>query len=120
VSLALETALVAALKARCAQVHPVTAPFNTPVPYVIWQHVGGTPWGYVDGALADRRHAVVQISVWSSTVSEALALLRNIEGDLRSHATLVAQPSGSEPFAQAEPDLNRYGLSQDFAIVGDR
>lgn len=119
-SLALETALVAALKGRCNQVHPIAAPATTPPPYVIWQHVGGTPWGYVDGALADRRHAVVQLGVWATTAAQALALLRDIEADLRVHPTLVVQAAGSEPFADAVPDLSRYGYSQDFAIVGDR
>ena len=119
-SLALETALVAVLKGRCQQVHPVTAPFGTPAPYVIWQHVGGAPWAYVEGAVADKRHAVVQINVWATTVAEALTLLRDIEADLRGHPSLVAQPSAAEPFAQAEPDINRYGFTQDFAIVGDR
>jgi len=118
-SQALETALVAALKVRCAQVHPISAPVNTPTPYVIWQHVGGTPWDYVDGTLADRRHAVVQLNVWGTTALQALALLRDIETDLRVHGTLIARPEG-EPFGQAEPDINRYGFTQDFAIVAAR
>lgn len=118
-SLDLEAALVAVLKTECAQVHPVVAPFDTPLPYVTWQHIGGPTWRYTDNSAPGQRMAVVQVNVWAATVAGALTLMRGIEAALCAATAITARPE-SEPVSDHEPDLQRYGFLQDFALTGPR
>lgn len=118
-SLDLESALVATLKARCPRVSPMVAPLDTAMPYATYQHIGGRPLGYMDNTAADKRHALVQVNVYAATAAAALQLLQDMAADLRAHAALVATPE-NEPIADPQPDFERYGYLQDFSIVGAR
>lgn len=115
----MESDLVAVLESLCAQVHPVTAPIDTPMPYVTWQHIGGASWRYTDNTAANQRHTLLQVNVWAATLAAALALVRQIEDALCVSTAFTARPEG-EPVGQDEPDFNRYGLIQSYAVVSPR
>lgn len=115
----METDLHAALEALCAQVHPGTAPTDTPMPYITWQHIGGSSWRFTENTAPGQRHSLVQVNVWAATLIAALALVRQVEDALCASTAFVARPEG-EPIGQDEPDFRRYGLIQDFSIVAAR
>jgi hypothetical protein len=115
----LEATLVALARTVCPRVSPDLMPFGSPVPYITYVHVGGTPLRYMDNTASDKRHAVMQLTVWHTTRAECLQLVRQLEDVLCGTAAFVADPQG-EINGQSEPDLKLYGISQDFSIVAPR
>lgn len=109
-----EADLVTVLKTQCPRVFPDFAPFATPRPYVFWQFVGGTPIRYLDNT-ANLRHTLVQITAWSDGRAQCNALIRSIEAALCSATAFRAVPRG-ELIADADPESERFGASQDFDI----
>ncbi len=117
--MSLETTLVALARTVCPRVSPDAAVVGVEVPYITYLHVGGTPLRYVDNTASDKRHAVMQMTVWHTTRAECLALIRQLEEVLCGTAAFVADPQG-EINGQSEPELKLYGISQDFSIVAPR
>lgn len=117
--MSMESDLVTLLKTLCPRVFPDVAPYETPTPYVTFQHIGGTPLRYVDNAPADKRHSMLQINTWSATRSEALTLSRAIEEALCASTAFTAQPD-SEPIGDVEGDTDRRGCLQDFSVWAPR
>lgn len=115
----MEANLVTALKTLCPRVFPDVAPYETQLPYVTFQHIGGTPWRYLDNAAADKRHTMVQINTWAATRAEALSLCRQIEEALCSSSAFTAQPD-SEPIGDLDDDGDHRGCIQDFSIWAAR
>lgn len=101
------------------RVFPDVAPYDTPMPYITYQQIGGQSVNYVDDAIPDSRNAIVQFNGWDATRSGAAALAKQIEDALRAAAAFTARPV-SEPISQHEPGLERYGTLQDFSIWADR
>lgn len=119
--MSLETDVVAVLQGQCPRVHPVTASVNEARPFVTWQHLGGDPLRYVDGAAAAQRQALLQVNVWAEGHAQALALMLAIETALCGAATFVCNPLSAPrgAFGDAvEPPL--YGLLQEFMVLGTR
>lgn len=117
--MSLETDLQVALELCCPHVFPVLADPLPPGNFVTWQLIGGPSWRYVDNTPASARSSLVQIQAWSTTLGGALALARQIEEVLCAAQAFNARPEG-EPVDRSEPELMRWGLSQDFTIVGSR
>ena len=69
--MSMEPTFVALLQVRCPRVYPVAAPVNTERPYITWQHIGGQSLRFVDNTAADKRHTMVQVNVWHSTLASA-------------------------------------------------
>jgi hypothetical protein len=119
----MESDLTVLLKTVSPRVFPDVAPSGTAVPYVTYQHIGGTSLQYIDGTAADKRHTVLQINVWSASRLEALALIRQVEATIcnLAAAPFAAQPDG-EPTGRHEDDVTPplYGCMQDFSIISTR
>jgi hypothetical protein len=115
----IETDLVAALQALCPRVFADTAETKTARPYVIWQRIGGEAQRYVDNTPIAWRSALLQIDVWADHRLEADALAQAIEEALCQAAGFTADVEG-ESTSLNEPDLKRYGTSQDFTLWGPR
>lgn len=115
----MEANLVSVLKTVCQRVFPDVAPYDTPTPYITFQHIGGTPWRYVDNAAADKRHTMLQVNTWAATRAEALTLCRQIEEALCAASAFTAQPD-SEPIGDVDGDTDRRGCIQDFSVWAPR
>lgn len=114
-----EVDVVTLLRTLCPRVHPLTAPLSTQRPFVTYQHVGGNVMRYTDGTAAAKRHALVQINVWDSTLAGSLALIRQIEDLLYATPVLQAEMLG-EVIDQLDDELGIYGTLATFSILADR
>lgn len=114
-----EATLVTLAKAVTPVVEPDTVKAGTEPPYVTYQAIGGTAMRYVDTTAADKRHALVQINVWAKTKAQAVQLIRLLEESFCTHTGWQCKPVG-EYRSDAEPDIQRFGASQDFEIVATR
>lgn len=117
--MSMESDLSALLKGICARTYPDVAPANAVAPWITWQGIGGQATRFLDNSAADKRHTLMQISVWSKTRAEALALIRQAEDALCASATFYAGPQG-EPKSTYEPDTKLYGCLQRFEIWATR
>ena len=95
--------------------YPITAPFGTPTPFVIWNSLGGTPVNFYESAMPSKRNLHIQVRVWSTTYAGALVVARSIENALVTSATLRATRLG-EALGDYEDDVKLYGTIQDFSI----
>lgn len=116
----LEDELVAVLAAQCPRSYPGRAPVGVALPYLLWQHIGGTSLRFLDNTAGDKRNAVIQITVWGPNVKAALLLLRGVEDALCAAVDkFIAEPQG-EPVT-AWDDAHEYdGFLQSFSIWGSR
>lgn len=115
----LEIDLMAELLAECPNVHVGTAPHETPMPYVTWQHIGGDVLRYTDNAPADKRKPLIQINTWAATPMQAFALIQRIEDRLCAAAAFTARPHG-DPIGAYDDAGVASGYLQTFSILGDR
>lgn len=115
----MEAALHALLLTLCPRVYPDAAPAGTARPFIVWQQVGGQALRYADNTAPALRHRLVQVSVWTASRTEALALVRSVEDALCAATAFTARPSG-ESRSSAEPDIGFYESQQDFDIWGAR
>ena len=118
-TLNLETLLAATLQPLCARAYPDVAPDGTATPYVVWHELGGRAVQYVEGPLAGRRHALVQINVWAESRAVANQLSLDIEAALVAHPSLQAEPQGALQSAYDE-DAHLRGAMQDFSLWATR
>lgn len=116
--MSMETELRSAIESICARCYPDVAPAKTPLPYTVWQQIGGQTMRYEDNTPMDKRWPLVQVAVWSATRLEAIDLIRQIEEALCA-AAFTADPQG-EPVSVHEPDTGRYGSIQRFTIWASR
>jgi len=117
--MSLEPQLHALLLTKCPRVFPDVAPSGTAKPFVTWQGLGGESLGFLDNTSADKRHTLMQVSVYATTRLEALALIRDIETDMRASAAFTATPQG-EAMSGYETDTGLYGCVQRFEIFAAR
>lgn len=115
----LESDLMAALLAECPRVHVGTAPYDTQMPYVTWQHIGGDPLRYVDNTASDKRRPQIQINTWDATPLQAFALIQRIEERLCTADKFQAEPMGEPITAFDDADVSS-GYLQAFTILGSR
>lgn len=117
--MSMESDLTTLLLTKCARVFPDVAPEAAAKPYVTWQGLGGETVRFGDNTAPDKRHTLMQISAWSTTRTEALALIRSIEDSMCASALFVVSPQG-EPLSTYEPDTQLYGCLQRFDIWATR
>ena len=115
----LETLLADTLKTLCERTFPDVAPEDTATPYVVWHILGGRSVQYVEGDLASRRNALVQINVWHESRAVANQLSLQIEDAMVAHTTLRAEVQGGLQSAYDE-DAHLRGSMQDFSVWADR
>lgn len=117
--MSMESNLVALLKTLCPRVFPDVAPYETPTPYITFQHIGGTPLRHLDNTPGGVRHTMLQVNTWAATRAEALTLCRAIEEALCASTDFTAKPD-SEPIGDVDGDTDRRGCLQDFSIWSGR
>jgi hypothetical protein len=113
--MSMESDLNTLLKTICPRTFPDIAPSGTVAPFIAWQGLGGESLRFVDNTAPDKRNTYMQVSVYSTTRLEALALVRAAEAALCGSATFVATPQG-EPMTTYEDDTTLYGAIQRFSI----
>ena len=96
---------------RC---YPDVSPDGAAFPLIVYQQVGGQAIDYVEGKVADKDNARVQVQVWSKTRVDASQFARAarvalVEGDAKA-ATLGAAVS------LHDDAVNLYGARQDFGL----
>lgn len=111
----MEADLNTLLKTKCPRVFADVAVEGTALPYVTWQGIGGESLGYLDNTAADKRHTLMQVSVWSQSRLQASTLIREIEVAMRASQDFTATPQG-EPLSTYEPDTKLHGSIQRFLI----
>ena len=115
----MEADLNTLLKAICPRVFPDIAPSGTAAPFIAWQGLGGESLRFVDNTAPDKRNTYMQVSAYSTTRAEALALIRAAEAALCASPAFVCKPQG-EPISTYEEDTKLYGCVQRFEIVSTR
>ena len=115
----MEADLSALLKTKCPRVFPDVAPSGTALPYVTWQGIGGESLRFVDNTAPDKRNTYMQVSAYSTTRAEALALIRAAESALCASPAFVCKPQG-EPISTYEDDTKLYGAIQRHSIWAAR
>lgn len=118
--MSMETDLVVLLKGICTRTYPDVAPAGTALPYVVWQSLGGESLRYGDGTAPDKRNTYLQVSVWSATRAEALAMIRQIEDAVATSPLFASADPEAEARSTYEPDTERYGSIQRFDVWADR
>lgn len=117
--MSLEADMVAVLRGCCTRVVVGTAPMDTKVPYVTWQHVGGASIRYLDNAAATTRSPEIQINAWAATPMQAFALIQQIEEALCAAPALVTTVHGEPILAYDDADV-ASGYLQTFTVCGAR
>jgi hypothetical protein len=114
----MEATIYALLHTQCARVFPDVAPFDTPLPYVIYQEIGGAAPTYTNG-LPNKGNAFVQVSVWAATRAAANDLARAIEAAMVAATSMQATPQSAR-MAMHDEDTDRRGTRQDFSVWAAR
>jgi hypothetical protein len=117
--MSLESDLQATIASVCPRSFPDYAPFDTLRPVVIWQQTGGQVITPVAREVPDKRHAIVQISVWADTRLEAINVSQQIEAALIQATQFQAKPV-SAIVAVSDAELEIRGTVQDFSIWASR
>ena len=96
------------------RVFPDTADLGTPLPYIIYQQVGGQAFSYLGSEVTDKKPARIQIRLWSETRAQAMTTIRQIENALVS-APLHGMPLGAA-IATYDENAKLRGALQDFSF----
>ncbi|MGC0155500.1 DUF3168 domain-containing protein [Chromobacterium vaccinii] len=97
-------------------VYPDTAPAETPLPYILYQQVGGIPVQFLEGA-GSTASPRMQITIWSDSRLQAAKLQLAAQG-LLVDAPLYGTIAGGA-VALHEDVLGLRGTQQDFYFKGD-
>lgn len=97
------------------RVFPDVAPPKTPTPWIVYQAIGGQAFPTLDGSTPTTNNARMQVTVYSATRAEAVALMQDVVAAL-VNPTVKAVPIGA-PVSSFEPDTQLRGSSLDFSIT---
>lgn len=117
--MSMESDLHTLLKTVCPRTFPDVAPSGTAAPFIAWQGLGGESLRFVDNTAPDKRNTYMQVSAYSTTRAEALALIRAAEAALCASPAFVCKPRG-EPISTYEEDTKLYGAIQRHSIWAAR
>lgn len=117
--MSLETDMVVALKQVVSRSFPVTAPYDTELPYLVWQRIGGKASAYLDEPLPESRNASVQLTVWAATLLDAIGLMNAALVALDAQPMLQISLLGEQRDAYDDGDA-LMGVQQDISVWGAR
>lgn len=117
--MSLESDLQTLLKTVTTRVYPDFAPNGTAEPYIVWKQLGGVALRPLGREVPNRRGALIAVSVWSKTRSEANTLALAADSALRQASVFDAKPQG-EFMAVTDDDNETRGTIQMFEIHGYR
>lgn len=111
----MKAAIYTALKTACDRVFPVTVPYGTPAPYIVYQGFGGEVVTFLDNADPQLKNRSVQVRVWGADPAQADSVLQAASVALQASTGLIAKPM-SAPRDDYDEDMQLYSASQDFTI----
>ena len=99
------------------RVYPDVAPFDAPLPRIVYQQVGGRVINYTEGTLPDRENARMQVACWAATRLAALNLAKQAESALLAAPapSFQAEAIGAR-ISGYEQATGLYSSHQDFSI----
>lgn len=111
----MDEALHAAIAAVIPNCFGTVAPANAPMPYVIWQRIGGETSEYMDNEDSQVDGADVQIRIFSQDILEPKRLMPQLVSALRQHPDLTIRPVGNfrDDF---DHDMGLFSADQDLLI----
>lgn len=118
--MALEDELVAIMRTQCPRMFATTASGDTPTPYGVWQHIGGTPFRFFDNSAGDKRNAHIQVTVWALDSKTAITVMRAIEDALCAATDRLTVNPLSEPIDAFDETNELKGVFQSFSVWGPR
>jgi hypothetical protein len=110
-----ETALYSLLSGVCPNAYPDTAPNDPPLPFVVWQQIGGAVINQLASALPSHESVLIQVSVWANTRKVAVETSRAIEAAMLGTSAFIARSTNNRLWMYNE-DTEWRGCSQDFRI----
>lgn len=117
--MSLESELTAVLKTVSPRTFSDFASPGTETPYITFQQIGGESVVSLNGVIADKENAEMQINVWASSRTEAKTAIKAIEAALVAAPALTVRPLGAAA-SDFDADMKRYCSRQDFSIWADR
>lgn len=97
------------------RIYPDVAPVDVVTPFAVWQQVGGYAINYLEPQASDKRNARIQITIWSDSRMETMALIRNVETEMVK-SPIFANVNGA-PVALYDSATKQYGAAQDFSVM---
>ncbi|RMX06714.1 DUF3168 domain-containing protein [Corticibacter populi] len=107
----LHDAIAAVIPATFATV----APPNSPLPYAIWQRIGGDPGEYLDNEPPQVEHALVQVTVFGLDTASIKLLVHQLTAALREHDYLIVSPDGGFR-DDYDSDMELFSAAQDYNV----
>lgn len=96
------------------RVYPDVTPDSPVFPLIVYQQVGGQVAEFLEGTIADKDHARMQVVVWAKTRLEASAIARAARVALVEGATKAT--TYGAPVSLYEEELKLYGNRTDYGI----
>lgn len=96
------------------RVHPDVTPDMPVFPLIVYQQVGGQVAEFLEGKVADKDHARMQVVVWAKTRLEASSIARQARIALVEGATKAT--TYGAPVSLYEEDLKLYGARTDYGV----
>ena len=87
---------------------------DTPMPYVVWQTITGTPENYLDNR-PDIDNSRIQIDVWAKTGVSAEQVAMAVRDALEDEGYMVSWGS-----TERDPETRNYRFSMDFEFWNPR
>lgn len=97
------------------RVYPDIAPAGVPLPYIVYQQVGGVALNFLDNAMPPARNGRIQVCSWAVTRIEAADLIEQVESALRSASGLQVDVLAA-PVSAFDDVTKLRGSRQDFSI----
>lgn len=97
------------------RVLPDFAGEGTPVPFIVYQAVGGDPVNLLTGEQPEKQSVRMQVNVWSLSRMEASALGAEVEAAVRA-ATVLQPEVATGRVATYDEDTKYRGTRQDFYL----
>lgn len=117
--MSVEDTITAALEGLVADAfYPDQAPASCPVPYGVYQQVGGLSVSFLDDTVSSKRNGRFQVAFWATTRAMASGLMRQAHDILIGTAALQATALG-ELVADYDDEAGLYGARQDFSVWFD-
>lgn len=96
------------------RIYPDAAEGDTPMPFAIFQQVGGVSPVFMDGALPDKQNARMQITVWAKGRAQASELISAVQRELCA-GPVYATPLGAA-VSRRDDETGFKGAMQDFSV----
>ena len=111
----MDEALHAAISTVIPHCYGTVAPANAPLPYAIWQRIGGEAPEYLDNEEPQLQTATVQVRVYSKEILEPKVLVEQLTRALRQHPDLLVRPNGGFR-DDYDHDMELFYADQDFDV----